>query len=86
MINDKKVDYKLVNIAILALIVYLMYHTGHLWIGIFNKIVSICMPFLIGFGVAYSAATPQPTITASTHVSAPTPSGSDSSTRPTNAA
>lgn len=54
MIKDKKIDYKLVNIAILALIVYLMYHTGHLWIGIFNKIVSICMPFLIGFGVAYS--------------------------------
>lgn len=54
MINDKKVNFKLVNIAILALIVYLMYHTGNLWIGIFKKIVSICMPFLIGFAVAYS--------------------------------
>lgn len=54
MIKDKKVDYKLVNIAILALIVYLMYHTGHLWIGIFHKILSILMPFLVGFAFAYS--------------------------------
>lgn len=54
MIKNKKVDYKLVNIAILALIVYLMYHTGNLWIGIFNKIVAIFLPFLIGFGIAYS--------------------------------
>lgn len=54
MLNDKKLDYKLVNLAVLALIVYLMYHTGNLWIGIFNKIVSIVLPFLIGFGVAYS--------------------------------
>lgn len=54
MIKDKKVDYKLVNIAILALIVYLMYHTGNLWIGIFNKIISILMPFLVGFAIAYA--------------------------------
>ena len=54
MINDKKIDYKLVNIAVLALIVYLMYHTGNLWIGMFNNIISIILPFLIGFGVSYS--------------------------------
>ena len=54
MINDKKIDYKLVNIAFLALIVYLMYHTGNLWIGMFNKFISIVLPFLIGFGVAYA--------------------------------
>lgn len=54
MIKDKKLDFKLVNIAIIALIVYLMYHTGNLWIGIFNKIVSIVKPFIIGFAIAYS--------------------------------
>lgn len=54
MIKKDRLDYKLVNVAILALIVYLMYHTGHLWIGIFNKIISIFMPFIIGFAVAYS--------------------------------
>lgn len=54
MIKDKKIDYKLVNLAILALIVYLAYHTGHLWMGIIDKIVSICLPFFIGFAVAYA--------------------------------
>lgn len=54
MLKDNKVDYKLVNLAIIALILYLMYHTGHLWIGIFNKTVSICMPFIIGFAASYA--------------------------------
>ena len=54
MISDKKINFKLVNLAILALIVYLMYHTGNLWIGIFNKIVDICLPFGIGFAIAYA--------------------------------
>lgn len=54
MIKDKKIDFKLVNIALLCLIVFLMYHTGHLWIGLFNKIFSILMPFVVGFAIAYS--------------------------------
>lgn len=54
MIKDKKIDFKLVNIAILALIVYLAYHTGNLWIGIVDKIVAICLPFFIGFAIAYA--------------------------------
>lgn len=54
MIKNKNIDYKLVNIAVIALTIYLMYHTGNLWIGIFNKILGICMPFLIGFGVSYA--------------------------------
>lgn len=54
MIKKDKLDFKLINLALLALVVYLMYHTGHLWIGIFDKIVSICLPFILGFAVAYS--------------------------------
>lgn len=54
MLKDNKVDFKLVNLAIIALILYLMYHTGNLWIGVFNKVISICMPFLIGFAAAYA--------------------------------
>ena len=54
MLKKDRVDYKLVNLAFLALIVYLMYHTGHLWIGIFNKIVQISLPFLIAFAFAYA--------------------------------
>ncbi len=54
MIKKDKIDFKLINIALLALIVYLMYHTGHLWMGMVGKITIICMPFLIGFAVAYA--------------------------------
>ena len=54
MLKKDSIDYKLVNLGILALIVYLMYHTGHLWIGIFNKIIAIVMLFIIGFAVAYA--------------------------------
>ncbi len=54
MIKKDKLDFKLVNVAILALVVYLMYHTGNLWIGIFNKIIAIILPFLLGFAIAYS--------------------------------
>ena len=54
MIKDKKIDFKLVNIALLLLIIFLMYHTGNLWIGLFNKFLSIISPFIIGFAVAYA--------------------------------
>jgi predicted PurR-regulated permease PerM len=54
MIKNDRIDYKLVNIAIIAVIMYLVYHTGNLWVGIFKIIMHICTPFLIGFGVAYA--------------------------------
>lgn len=49
-----KLDYKLVNLALLTLIIYFLYRTGNLWIGVFNKIGKICLPFLFGFAVAYA--------------------------------
>lgn len=49
-----KIDYKLVNLAIIALIIYLMYHTGNLWIGITNKAIKIIVPFLFAFAAAYA--------------------------------
>lgn len=49
-----KLDYKLINFAIITLIVYLMYQTGNLWIGVFNKLVSIFLPFLFAFVIAYA--------------------------------
>lgn len=54
MIRRDKIDYKLVNIAIIALTIYLMYNTGHLWMGVFNKIMDIVLPFIIGFFIAYA--------------------------------
>lgn len=49
-----KVDFKLINAALIILIVFLMYQTGNLWIGIFNKFMAIFMPLFIAFIVAYA--------------------------------
>ena len=49
-----KIDFKLVNLALIALIVFLIYRTGNLWIGVLNKIVAIALPFLFAFAFAYA--------------------------------
>lgn len=49
-----KIDYRLVNIALLVLTVFLLYKTGNLWTGVTGKVFAILTPFLIGFVVAYA--------------------------------
>lgn len=49
-----KLDFKLINVALVVLIVFLMYQTGNLWIGIFNKFITIFMPLFVAFVVAYA--------------------------------
>ena len=49
-----RLDYKLVNFALIALIVFLLYQTGNLWMGVFNKFLKITTPFFIAFIVAYA--------------------------------
>lgn len=49
-----KIDFKLINAALIILIIFLMYQTGNLWIGIFNKCMTIFMPLFIAFVVAYA--------------------------------
>ena len=49
-----KLDYKLVNLALIALIVFLIYETGSLWVGIIEKVLSIILPFLFAFAIAYA--------------------------------
>lgn len=49
-----KINYKLINIALLTLIVYLLYKTGLLWMGITNKLVAIIGPFFFAFAIAYA--------------------------------
>ena len=49
-----KLDYKLINLALIALIVFLLYSTGNLWIGVLSKILEIIMPFLFAFAIAYA--------------------------------
>lgn len=49
-----KINFKLINLALIALIVFLVYKTGNLWTGILGKIISIILPFLFAFGIAYA--------------------------------
>lgn len=50
----KKVDYKLVNICLLLLSVYLIYQSSGLWIMIFSWIKNIVYPVFIAFFLAYA--------------------------------
>ncbi len=49
-----RIDYKLINFAIFALIIYLFYQTGNLWLGILSTLMKIILPFFLAFGVAYA--------------------------------
>ena len=49
-----KLDYKLVNFALIALIVFLLYQTGNLWTGVLSKIFEIALPFIFAFAIAYA--------------------------------
>jgi len=48
------IDYKLINISIITLIVFLMYQTSSLWLGLFHKLYEIILPFLLSFALAYT--------------------------------
>lgn len=49
-----KLNFKLINFALLALIIFLLYQTTNLWIGIITLLSKIIFPFLIAFVVAYA--------------------------------
>ena len=49
-----KINYKLVNIALISLIIFFLYRTGHLWIGVTSKFFQIMMPFIVAFVIAYA--------------------------------
>lgn len=49
-----KLDYKLVNLVLIALIVFLIYKTGNLWMGVVGKAFQIITPFLFAFALAYA--------------------------------
>ena len=50
----EKINYKLVNISLCILIVYLIYLTRDFWFGIINVFTEIAFPFLIAFAIAYA--------------------------------
>ncbi len=49
-----KLDFKLVNTAILIFIVYLIYQTKDFWLGILGIVGKIVFPFFIAFVIAYA--------------------------------
>ena len=49
-----KIDYKLINFAVLSFIVFMIYQTSHLWLGFLAIILKIIMPFLTAFIIAYA--------------------------------
>lgn len=49
-----KLDLKLINALLIAIICYLIYQTKTLWLDILNKIISILIPLIISFSLAYA--------------------------------
>ena len=47
-------DFKLINIALITIIIYLIYQTGDLWLGVLSKFLTIFAPFFFAFVVAYT--------------------------------
>ena len=49
-----KINFKLVNIALIAITIFFLYSTGKLWTGIIHKIFQIALPFIVAFVIAYA--------------------------------
>lgn len=49
-----KLNYKLINLTLIAIMIFFVYRTGNLWIGVTSKIVRIFLPFLFAFAFAYA--------------------------------
>lgn len=49
-----KLDFKLINIALIAVICYFVYQSSALWSNILDKIISIVLPLILGFAIAYA--------------------------------
>ena len=49
-----KLDFKLINIALIAIICFFIYQSGDLWLGILDTILKITLPLLAGFAIAYA--------------------------------
>lgn len=48
-----KLDYKLINIALICFICYVIFSFNNIWILIINKILKIILPIFIGFAISY---------------------------------
>lgn len=48
-----KLNYRLINIALICVIIYLIYKSRNLWLIIFRTIYKIFLPFIFAFFIAY---------------------------------
>lgn len=53
MLKDK-VNFKLLNLLLIIVIIYIIYSTMNFWGGVIGKIISTISPFVIAFGIAYA--------------------------------
>lgn len=49
-----KIDFKLINTAIIFVIIFLIYQTRSFWLGLLGLILKIFLPFFIAFTLAYA--------------------------------
>lgn len=49
-----KLNYKIINLALIAITIYFVYKTGNLWLGLVGKIMNIMIPFFFAFAIAYA--------------------------------
>lgn len=52
--SKQKLNYKLINITLICVIIYLLCKTNSLWSTIINKIIAITAPFILAFAIAYA--------------------------------
>ena len=48
-----KLDFKLINFAIITLVIFLMYQTSEIWLGLAGIIIKIITPLFLAFILAY---------------------------------
>ena len=51
---ENKLDFKLINIAIIIFIFFLLYFSSAFWVAVLTKIVRIITPFVIAFAIAHA--------------------------------
>ncbi len=50
----KNLDYKLINLTLITIIMFLLYKMSSLWLGIISTLILIFTPFFIAFIIAYT--------------------------------
>ncbi len=53
MFRDK-LNFKLINLLVLIVIIYIIINTSNWWGSIINKLLSILFPFVVSFAIAYA--------------------------------